>query len=49
MSELLGLGRITRGEIVTGDQVTVVSSDGAVRKGKILQVMGYKGLERAPV
>ncbi len=46
---IIGLGRITRGEIVTGDQVTVVSSDGAVRKGKILQVMGYKGLERAPV
>ena len=46
---IIGLGRITRGEVVTGDQVTVVSSDGEVRKGKILQVMGYKGLARAPV
>ncbi len=46
---IIGLGRITRGEVVTGDQVTVVSSDGEVRKGKILQVMGYKGLARTPV
>jgi GTP-binding protein len=46
---VIGLGRITRGEIVTGDQVVVVSRDGEERKGKILQVMGYKGLERAAV
>jgi GTP-binding protein len=46
---VIGLGRITRGEIVTGDQIVVVSRDGEVRKGKILQVMGYKGLERAAV
>ena len=46
---VIGLGRITRGEIVTGDQVVVVSRDGEERKGKILQVMGYKGLERSAV
>lgn len=46
---VIGLGRITRGEVVTGDQVVVVSRDGSERKGKILQVMGYTGLERAPV
>ena len=46
---VIGLGRITRGEIVTGDQVVVVSRDGEERKGKILQVMGYKGLERLAV
>jgi GTP-binding protein len=34
---------------VTGDQVVVVSRDGEERKGKILQVMGYKGLERSAV
>ncbi len=44
---VIGLGRITRGEIMTGDQIVVVSRDGEERKGKILQVMGYKGLERA--
>ena len=46
---VIGLGRITRGEIVTGDQVVVVSRDGEERKGKILQVMGYKGLERSAI
>ena len=46
---VIGLGRITRGEIVTGDQIVVISRDGEERKGKILQVMGYKGLERAAV
>ena len=46
---VIGLGRITRGEIVTGDQIVVISRDGEERKGKILQVMGYKGLERAAI
>ena len=46
---VIGLGRISRGEIVTGDQIVVVSRDGKERKGKILQVMGYKGLERAAI
>ena len=46
---VIGLGRITRGEIVAGDQIVVVSRDGEERKGKILQVMGYKGLERSAI
>jgi GTP-binding protein len=46
---VIGLGRITRGEVVTGDQVVVVSREGTERKGKILQVMGYNGLERTPI
>lgn len=46
---VIGLGRITRGVINTGDQVVVVDRDGKQRKGKILQVMGYSGLERTPI
>lgn len=46
---VIGLGRIKRGRIRTGDQVVVVSRQGAERKGKILQVMGYNGLERTEV
>ena len=46
---VIGLGRISRGEIVTGAQIVVVSRDGEERKGKILQVMGYKGLERSAI
>ncbi|MBO7006295.1 MAG: translational GTPase TypA, partial [Pseudomonadales bacterium] len=46
---VIGLGRITRGQVNTGDQVVVVSREGEERKGKILQVMGYNGLDRSPV
>ena len=46
---VIGLGRVARGAVKKGDQVTVVASDGESRKGKILQVMGYQGLERIEV
>ncbi len=46
---VIGIGRIKRGKIKPNDQVVVVSSDGEQRKGKILQVMGYNGLERNEV
>ena len=46
---VIGIGRIKRGKIKPNDQVVVVSSDEEQRKGKILQVMGYNGLERNEV
>ena len=46
---VIGIGRIKRGKIKPNDQVVIVSSDGEQRKGKILQVMGYNGLERNEV
>ena len=46
---VIGLGRISRGSIETGEQVTVVDREGMERRGRILRVMGYKGLERAAV
>ena len=46
---VIGIGRIKRGKIKPNDQVVVVSSEGEQRKGKILQVMGYNGLERNEV
>ena len=46
---VIGIGRITRGKVRPNDQVVVVSSKGDQRKGKILQVMGYNGLERNEV
>ena len=46
---VIGIGRIKRGKIKPNDQVVVVSCDGEQRKGKILQVMGYNGLERNEV
>ena len=46
---VIGIGRIKRGKIKPNDQVIVISSDEEQRKGKILQVMGYNGLERNEV
>jgi len=46
---VIGLGRITRGTVKKGQQVAIISREGKERKGKILQVMGYQGLERIEV
>ncbi|MGJ8517882.1 translational GTPase TypA [Carnimonas bestiolae] len=43
---VIGVGRIKRGAVRTGQQVTVVDRDGNERRGKIGQVMTYLGLER---
>ena len=43
---VIGVGRITRGTLKPGQQVVVKSSDGKERKGKILNVKGYLGLEQ---
>jgi GTP-binding protein len=46
---VIGLGRIARGTIKSGSQVIVAKSSGVEKKAKIMQVMGYKGLERVEV
>ena len=46
---VIGIGRITRGNIKPNEQVVVVDTDNNERKGKVLQVMGYNGLERIEV
>ena len=46
---VIGLGRITRGSIKKAQQVAIVGPDGKTRKGKVLQVMGYQGLDRIEV
>jgi GTP-binding protein len=42
----MGIGRIARGTIRPGQEVAVVMRDGAPRKEKVNQVMGFRGLER---
>ena len=42
----IGIGRVTRGSMKSNMPVTVVGADGATRKAKILQILGYMGLER---
>jgi len=43
---VIGVGRITRGTLKPGQQVVVKSSDDKERKGKVLNVKGYLGLEQ---
>ncbi|MFQ3216124.1 translational GTPase TypA [Paraperlucidibaca sp.] len=46
---VIGIGRITRGRVKTNTQVTIVDSEGKKRNGRILQIMGYHGLNRVEV
>ena len=46
---VIGIGRIARGKIKPNEQVVVVDTNSSERKGKVLQVMGYNGLERVEV
>ena len=43
---VIGIGRIQRGKISRNDTVAVAAPDGAVRRGRILQILGFQGLER---
>ncbi len=46
---VIGIGRISRGKVKPNEQVIIAGSDKTERRGKILQVMGYNGLERIEV
>ena len=46
---VIGIGRIKRGEVTTNMQVGIINREGNSRKGKILQILGFKGLERIEV
>ena len=46
---VIGVGRISRGSLKPNQQVVVVDAEGKTRKGKVLKVMGYLGLERVEV
>ncbi|GAA5442932.1 GTP-binding protein TypA/BipA [Microbulbifer sp. NBRC 101763] len=46
---VIGVGRITRGTLTPNQQILVLDRDGNSRKAKVLQVMGYLGLERTEV
>ncbi len=46
---VIGVGRITRGKLQPNQQIVVVGADGSEKKGKVLSVMGYLGLERVEV
>ena len=43
---VIGIGRITRGTLAPNQQIVVVDAKAGQRKARVLQVMGYQGLER---
>ncbi|MFN3835844.1 MAG: translational GTPase TypA [Glycocaulis sp.] len=43
---VIGIGRMRRGKLAKNQQVAVIGADGKTRKGKVLQVFGFHGLER---
>lgn len=43
---VIGIGRIRRGSLSRNQTVAVIGSNGKTRKGKVLQVFGFHGLER---
>lgn len=46
---VIGIGRIQRGKINRNGSVSVATPEGEVRRGRILQVLGFHGLERVEV
>lgn len=46
---VIGIGRITRGRVKTNTPIVVVDHEGNKRNGRILQIMGYHGLNRIEV
>ena len=46
---VIGVGRISRGKAATNQNVVIVDRFGDTRKGRILQVKSYLGLERVEV
>ena len=43
---VIGIGRIRRGRIRSNTPVTVIGADGGERRGRVLQLFGFSGLER---
>jgi GTP-binding protein len=46
---IIGIGRIQRGSIKPNTQVAVIDREGKRRNGRVLQVLGFMGLERREV
>jgi GTP-binding protein len=42
----IGIGRVSRGHIKAKSPVKIINKDGEIRSGRLLQLLGFKGLER---
>lgn len=43
---MLGIGRVSRGKLLPKTPVKIISADGKVRSGRVLQMLRFYGLER---
>jgi GTP-binding protein len=43
---VIGIGRIQRGQISRNGAVSIATPDGETRKGRVLQILSFQGLER---
>ncbi len=43
---VIGIGRVQRGRIQRNTGVTVIGADGSTRSGRLLQILGFHGLEK---
>jgi GTP-binding protein len=43
---VIGIGRVQRGRIRRNSPVTVAAADGTTRNGRILQILGFHGMEK---
>jgi GTP-binding protein len=46
---VIGIGRVQRGNIRPNQRIAVIDRDGQQRNGRVLQVLGFHGLERREV
>jgi GTP-binding protein len=46
---VIGIGRIQRGRIKRNTRVTVIGADGSTRSGRVMQILGFHGLEKIEV
>ncbi len=45
----IGIGRVSRGHIKAKSAVKIIDKEGNVRSGRILQLLGFKGLDRVEI
>ena len=45
----IGIGRVTRGHISAKSPVKIIDANGEVRTGRVLQILGFSGLDRVEV
>ena len=45
----IGIGRVARGKISAKSPVKIIDTEGQVRSGRLLQILGFDGLERVEV